>query len=290
MAARLIMPRLIVVPTPIGNLEDITLRALKVLGSVSLVLAEDTRHTRRLLAHHNVSARLLSYHQHNKRDRLETALQALQEGDVALVSNAGTPSISDPGFELVQAAIAEGIEIDVLPGASAVITAVVGAAIPAPGFLFFGFLPRRAGERQARLRELVAIPQSLVFYEAPHRAAATLRDLLAVLGDRQMVVARELTKLHQEWVRGSIAEVYLRYTDAPPRGELTMVVAGAAEEVSPDGPAALEYMRDRRRAGETRKRTIEQASRLFGLGRNDAYRMWLSLEEDDGDRQKGEDA
>jgi 16S rRNA (cytidine1402-2'-O)-methyltransferase len=274
------MPRLVVVPTPIGNLEDITLRALKVLGSVSLVLAEDTRHTRRLLAHHHISARLLSYHQHNKRERLDDALTALQTGDVALVSNAGTPSISDPGFELVQAAIAGGIEIDVLPGASAVITAVVGAAIPAPGFLFFGFLPRRSSERRSRLQDLTTISQALVFYEAPHRLTAALRDLLAVLGDRQVVVARELTKLHQEWVRGSISEVCSRYRDTPPRGELTIVVAGAVADVGLDETGALRHMQMRRLEGQQRTTVIEETSRLFGVARNDAYRMWLSLDDD----------
>lgn len=283
------MPRLVIVPTPIGNLEDITLRALRVLSSAPLVLAEDTRHTRRLLVHHNVSAKLLSYHQHNKRNRLATALRALQDGDVALVSNAGMPSISDPGFELVQAAIAEGIEIDVLPGASAVVTAVVGAAIPAPGFLFFGFLPRRSGERQSRLRGLAAVSQSLVFYEAPHRTAGTLRDMLAVLGDRQIVVARELTKLHQEWVRGSIVELCRRYTDAPPRGELTIVVAGVAEDVELDADAALEHMRTRYRAGENRKLVIEETSRIFGLARNQAYRMWLSVETGDAGHENGDE-
>jgi 16S rRNA (cytidine1402-2'-O)-methyltransferase len=272
------MPRLVVVPTPIGNLEDITLRALKVLGSVSLVLAEDTRHTRRLLAHHNITAKLLSYHQHNKRARLETALQTLREDDIALVSNAGMPSISDPGFELVQAAIAEGIEIDVLPGASAVITAVVGAAIPAPGFLFSGFLPRRSGERQARLRELKALRQSLVFYEAPHRVASTLRDMLATLGERQIVVARELTKVHQEWVRGNMSEVCRIYTADPPRGEITLVVAGAPENPEPDRTAAVEHMRARRLAGDDRKTAIADTARLFDLPRNESYGMWLFLE------------
>jgi 16S rRNA (cytidine1402-2'-O)-methyltransferase len=274
------MPRLVVVPTPIGNLEDITLRALKVLGSVSLVLAEDTRHTRRLLTHHGISARLLSYHQHNKLARLEAALRALQEGDVALVSNAGTPSISDPGFELIRAAIDEGIEIDVLPGASAVTTAVVGAAISAPGFLFYGFLPRRSSERRIRLQTLTTIPQSLVFYEAPHRLAASLRDMLTVLGDRQVVLARELTKLHQEWVRGSISEVCLRYQDTLPRGELTIVVAGAVDEAAPDETGALEHMRARRVEGHDRKSVIEETSRVFGVPRNEAYRMWLALGDD----------
>lgn len=273
------MPRLIVVPTPIGNLDDITLRALKALGEASLVLAEDTRHTRHLLVHHHISARLLSYHQHNKRDRLEEVMQALRVGDVALVSNAGTPSISDPGFELVHAAIAEGIEIDVLPGASAVITAVVGAAIPAPGFLFFGFLPRQTGERRARLGELKEVRQSLVFYEAPHRAVYALRDMVSVLGDRKIVIARELTKLHQEWMRGTLAEMCLRLAAAQPRGELTMVVAGTPDEAGPDTSAALEHMRVRRAAGGNRKDVIHESSRLFGISRNDAYRMWLALDQ-----------
>jgi 16S rRNA (cytidine1402-2'-O)-methyltransferase len=270
--------RLIVVPTPIGNLEDITLRALKVLGEVSLVLAEDTRHTRRLLVHHHISVRLLSYHQHNKLNRLTVALEALREGDVALVSSAGTPSISDPGFELVEAAITAGIDIDVLPGASAVITAVVGAAIPAPGFLFFGFLPRQPGERRARLRELLNVQQSLVFYEAPHRASDALQDMLTVLGDRRAVVARELTKLHQEWLRGTLAEISMKYREIPPRGEMTLVVAGSAGVPGPDTAGAREFMRRQRSAGVARQDAIQETIRLFGLARNETYRMWLALE------------
>jgi 16S rRNA (cytidine1402-2'-O)-methyltransferase len=284
------VPRLIVVPTPIGNLDDITLRALRVLGEVSLVLAEDTRHTRQLLVHHHVSAKLLSYHQHNKRDRIATVLEALKEGDVALVSNAGMPSISDPGFELVQACIAEGVEIDVLPGASAVITAVVGAAIPAPGFLFFGFLPRHTGERRAQLEELKDVRQSLVFYEAPHRALDTLRDMLIVLGDRRAVIARELTKLHQEWVRGSLEEMCTRYAESRPRGELTMVVAGAPDDPGPDLEAALEHMRTRRSVGGNRKDVIQEISALYGLARNDAYRMWLALDRQHTAGENADDA
>ena len=280
MAAGLTVPRLIVVPTPIGNLEDITLRALSVLTSVSLVLAEDTRHTRRLLRHHRITAKLLSYHQHNKRERLETALSALHEGDVALVSNAGMPSISDPGFELVQAAIAAGIDIDVLPGPNAAVTAVVGAAIPSPGFLFFGFLPRRSAERRSRLRELNSVAQSLVFYEAPHRIDATLQDLARELGDRYMVVGRELTKMHQEWIRGSTGEVRAHFADNPPRGELTLVVAGSPPDIHLDVSEALGSMRDLRRSGEGRKSSIAAVCRLFGLPRNDAYRMWISLNDE----------
>ena len=277
MAAGLTVPRLIIVPTPIGNLEDITLRALSVLRSASLVLAEDTRHTRRLLRHHQISAKLLSYHQHNERQRLDTALHALQDGDVALVSNAGTPSISDPGFELIHAAIAAGVEIDVLPGANAAVTAVVGAAIPSPGFLFFGFLPRRSGERRARLRVLSSVAQSLVFYEAPHRITATLQDLALELGDRYVVVGRELTKIHQEWIRGSIDEVRVHFADKPARGELTLVVTGAAPDVHTDSSEALARMRELRRSGEDRQSAIAEICREFALPRNQVYRMWVSL-------------
>jgi 16S rRNA (cytidine1402-2'-O)-methyltransferase len=282
--------RLIVVPTPIGNLEDITLRALKVLREVSLVLAEDTRHTRRLLVHHHISVRLLSYHQHNKLNRLTAALEALREGDVALVSSAGTPSISDPGFELVEAAITAGIDIDVLPGASAVITAVVGAAIPAPGFLFFGFLPRHAGERRARLRELHTVRQSLVFYEAPHRASDALQDMLTVLGNRRAVVARELTKLHQEWIRGTLAEICTKYREIPPRGELTLVVAGAPEAPGPDTAGAREFMRRQRSAGVARQDAIQETTRLFGLARNETYRMWLAVDRENTEGESVDDS
>lgn len=271
------MPRLVVVPTPIGNLDDITLRALAVLGSASLILAEDTRHTRRLLAHHKIRARLVSYHQHNKRERIQTALAALDEGDVALVSDAGMPVIADPGFELVRAAIDAGAEIDVLPGASAVITAVVGAALPSQGFLFFGFLPRRGSERRESLRMLAAVEQTLVFYEAPHRVVPALQDMHAVLGDREMVLARELTKLHQEWVRGTISDICHRYAEAAPRGELTLVVAGAPAVQSADTSGAEDLLRALHAAGVERKAAVAAAARLHGIGRNEAYRLWLAL-------------
>lgn len=271
------MPRLVVVPTPIGNLDDITLRALTVLGSASLILAEDTRHTRRLLAHHKIRARLVSYHQHNKRERIQTALAALDEGDVALVSDAGMPVIADPGFELVRAAIDAGAEIDVLPGASAVITAVVGAALPSQGFLFFGFLPRRGSERRESLRMLAAVEQTLVFYEAPHRVVPAMQDMHAVLGDREMVVARELTKLHQEWVRGTVSEIIHRYAEAAPRGELTLVVAGAPAVQSADASDAEDLLRALHAAGVERKAAVAAVARLHGIGRNEAYRLWLAL-------------
>ncbi len=272
------MHRLVVVPTPIGNLDDITLRALRELQAASLVLAEDTRHTGRLFAHFNITTRLVSYHQHNKRDRLAMALAALQEGDVALVSSAGMPSISDPGFELVQAAIEDGAEIDVLPGASAITTAVVGAALPAPGFLFLGFLPRKAGDRRSTLAALAGLELTLVFFEAPHRVAAALSDMLTVLGDRNIVVARELTKVHQEWVRGTITEVHARYSAAAPKGEMTLVVSGAAPTLAPDRETVLEHLRRQRARGLDRRAAFDATARSLAVSRNLMYPLWLEIE------------
>lgn len=271
------MARLYVVPTPIGNLEDITLRALRVLREVSLILAEDTRHTRKLLSHYTITTPLLSYHQHNKRVRLPDVLQTLVDGDVALVSSAGMPAVSDPGFELIEAAIAAGVAVDVLPGASAVITAVVAAALPAPGFLFAGFLPRKAGDRRQRLAEIASTPYSLVFYEAPHRLLATLADVAAVLGDRRMVAARELTKIHQEVIRGTVSELQERFRHQPPRGEFTLVVAGAAPEALDRSAEARDALRQRYLDGEDARRAVGAVATTYGLSRNEAYRLWLEV-------------
>jgi 16S rRNA (cytidine1402-2'-O)-methyltransferase len=268
---------LYVVPTPIGNLEDITLRALRTLRDVSLVLAEDTRHTRRLLAHFEIDTPLLSYHQHNKITRLERALQALGTGDVALVSDSGTPSISDPGFELIEAVIEAGVPIDVLPGPSAITTAVVAAAIPAPGFLFVGFLPRRAGARRERLRRLSMLEYAIVLYEAPHRLLATLEDILSELGDRRMAAARELSKLHQEVLRGTVSDVARQFGRVEPRGEFTLVIAGRTDE-PPEGEVDIRaLLAARRAAGQDRKTAVAAVVADTGISRNEAYRLWLSL-------------
>jgi 16S rRNA (cytidine1402-2'-O)-methyltransferase len=268
---------LYVVPTPIGNLEDITLRALRTLRDVSLVLAEDTRHTRRLLAHFEIDTPLLSYHQHNKITRLERALQALGTGDVALVSDSGTPSISDPGFELIEAVIEAGVPIDVLPGPSAITTAVVAAAIPAPGFLFIGFLPRRAGARRERLRRLAMLEYAIVLYEAPHRLLATLEDILSELGDRRMAAARELSKLHQEVLRGTVSDVARQFGRVEPRGEFTLVIAGRTDE-PPEGEVDIRaLLAARRAAGQDRKTAVAAVVADTGISRNEAYRLWLSL-------------
>jgi 16S rRNA (cytidine1402-2'-O)-methyltransferase len=248
-----------------------------VLREVSLVLAEDTRHTRKLLSHFGVSTRLLSYHQHNKLIRLERILQELQGGDVALVSDSGMPSVSDPGFELIRAAVDAGIEVDVLPGPSAAVTAVVAAALPGPGFLFMGFLPRSAGERRKRLEEVERNREVLVLYEAPHRLLATLGDLRTVLGDREMVAARELTKVHQELERGRVSALEERFTERPPRGELTLVVAGATSVVEKRAGEAEALLRHLHGAGEDRRSALATVVRETGVARNDAYRLWLRV-------------
>lgn len=269
------MGTLFVVPTPIGNLDDITVRAVRVLREAALILAEDTRHTRRLLAHYGISTRLSSYHQHNKRSRLDSILGLLETRDVALVSSAGTPAISDPGFELIEAAAGRDIRIEVLPGPSAVVTAVVAAALPAPGFLFVGFLPRKSGDRQHRIREIALLPYSLVLYEAPHRIVATLRDLHALLGDRPAVVARELTKVHEEIVRSTLVGLLDRYEREEPRGEFTLVV-GAAQMNAQDRTAEiLHTLRQGRLRGDSGRNAVEDVMARYGLDRNDAYRLWL---------------
>ncbi|GAC1508037.1 MAG: 16S rRNA (cytidine(1402)-2'-O)-methyltransferase [Chloroflexota bacterium] len=275
------MARLIVVPTPIGNLEDITFRAVRVLGEVQAIFAEDTRQTRKLLTRYSLTTPLYSYHQHTKYSRIPAVLEALERGDVALVSSAGTPSISDPGFELVRAALEKGVEIDVLPGASAVVTAVVGAAIPAPGFLFLGFLPRRAAERDTILREHASTRCALVFFEAPHRLTTTLAALDCMLGDRQAVAARELTKLHQQYVRGTVRDLMRHFEEHAPRGEITLVIAGAesADMQGSSDEVRAELLR-RREAGQEARTAVSDVASLYHMARNDVYRLWVATVED----------
>ncbi len=200
--------KLFVVPTPIGNLQDITLRALEVLKQVAIIAAEDTRHTGKLLAHYEIKKPMLSYQEHNEAQRIPRIIQLLLEGqNVALVSDAGTPAISDPGFKLVRQAIAQSIEVDVLPGASSLLVGLVGSGLPTDRFYFGGFLPRTSAKRQRFLIPLTQLQATLVFFESPHRVMATLADAYQVLGDRQVVVARELTKLHQIYWRGRLSVI-----------------------------------------------------------------------------------
>jgi len=220
---------LYLVATPIGNLEDVTLRALRVLRAADLVLAEDTRRTRILLDRHGIATRPLSLHAHNESARTAAVLAALAEGrDVALVSDAGTPLVSDPGERLVAAAIAAGHPVVPVPGPSAVLAALAGSGLPPVPFAFLGFPPRRAGERAQVFAAWRGRPETLVLFESPQRLAATLRALAEALGPRPACVARELTKLHEEWVRGPLPELAERFAAGGVRGEVTIVVGGAS--------------------------------------------------------------
>src|SRR5215475_8272320 len=216
---------LYLVATPIGNLADITHRALQVLKDVDLIACEDTRHTNKLLNHYGITTKTISYHEHNEQQRASYLIEKLKEGsNIAVVSDAGTPSISDPGFRLVRAAIENDITVVPVPGPSALISALIAAGLPTDEFFFAGFLPSRTNARRTRLSELQSVPGTLIFYEAPHRLAAALKDALEVLGEREAVVARELTKLHEEIRRGRLSELAEHYAKEVPRGEIVLIV------------------------------------------------------------------
>jgi 16S rRNA (cytidine1402-2'-O)-methyltransferase len=283
------MGTLYLVATPIGNLDDITLRALRVLREVRLVAAEDTRHTRKLLSHFQIRARAISYHEHNKLARLDEVLAALAEGDVALVSDAGTPAISDPGEELVRAAIEAGFEVVPIPGPNAAIPALIASGLPTGHFTFLGFLPRRPVDRRAALAGVRDLPHTLVLYEAPHRLLACLDDLLTELGDRQAAVASDLTKLHERMLRGPLSVLRERCAaEGGPRGEYTLVIAGAEpaseRKLSKEAQAdAVELARERLRAllaaGEHTRDAAATVAGELGLSRRDAYRLALEINE-----------
>jgi 16S rRNA (cytidine1402-2'-O)-methyltransferase len=220
------MSTLYLVATPIGNLEDISARALRTLREARLIAAEDTRQTAKLLQRYDIHTPCTSYHEHNKLVRLERVLETLQEGDVALVSDAGTPALNDPGYELVRAVIAAGHAVSPIPGACAPIAALVASGLPTDSFLYLGYLPRKPGDRQRLLVEVSDLPYTLIFLEAPHRMLAALQDLQDKLGDRQIAVGRELTKLHEEIFRGRLSEALAYFMAHPPRGEFTLVLSG----------------------------------------------------------------
>ncbi len=218
------MPVLYVIATPIGNLEDISLRALRLLREVKLIAAEDTRTTRHLLNAHNIKTPLTSYHEHSKRAKLDYLLNYLEKEDLALVSEAGTPGLSDPGYELIVAAIEHGISVVPIPGASAVITALVVSGLPTDQFLYLGFLPRRKGQRQRLFSSIVDEPRTIVAFETPHRLRKALSDIEEILGNRRLSVCRELTKVHEEIFRGRVSQA--REHLAEPKGEFTLVIEG----------------------------------------------------------------
>jgi len=267
---------LYIVGTPIGNLEDISLRALRVLGEVDLIAAEDTRRTRKLLTHYGIKTPLTSYHEHNKLTKLEEILSMLQQKDVALVSEAGMPGLSDPGYELIEAAIARGIPVVPVPGPSALITALVVSGLPTDSFLYLGFLPRRRKERRELLASVAGERHTLVAFEAPHRLLASLADLKDMLGDRRIALARELTKLHEEVWRGSISQALTHFEEHPPRGEFTLVIEGAKEErVRWDERQVMEALAELLAEGVGKKEAIKAVADLAGWPRREVYKVAL---------------
>ena len=272
--------------TPIGNLGDLTPRAARILGEVSLVAAEDTRVSRRLLSHLGIRPRTTSFHQHNWRDKLDGVLAELARGDVALVTDAGMPGVSDPGSELVAAAAQAGFKVEVVPGPSAVTAALALSGFPGGGFLFLGFLPRRKKERQASLREASSSAVPLVLFEAPHRLRVTLADLNTVLGDRPLAVCREMTKLHEEVFRGTAAQA-LEHFDSP-RGEVVVVVQGrqivaGSQADAEDGDEGVsdvdlrQMLSGLRQAGVGAKDAVAQVAAATGLAKNRVYGVWVAM-------------
>ena len=221
------MPVLYVVATPIGNLEDITLRALRVLGEVTLIAAEDTRTARKLLNRYDIKTRLTSYFEHNKKNKMPVLLETLEEQDIALISEAGTPGISDPGYELIKAAIEKGFRVVALPGASAVTTAMAASGLPADQFVYLGFLPRKKGEKRRLLESVSTEPRTIICFESPYRVVDSLQAMLEKLGDRNVAVCRELTKLYEEVFRGTLSECVKHFQK--PRGEFTIVIQGTGD-------------------------------------------------------------
>lgn len=281
------MTTLYIVGTPIGNLEDLTPRAARVLAEVSLVAAEDTRVTRRLMSHLGIRPRITSFHQHNWRDKLEGVLAELDAGDVALVTDAGMPGISDPGAELVAAAAQAGFTVEVVPGPSAVTAALALSGFPGDAFSFLGFLPRRKKDRQTALRQSAASAIPLVLFEAPHRLRATLADVDSVFGERSLAVCRELTKIYEEVFRGSAADALEHFMS--PRGEVVIVIQGATpqesvslDSVASDGEANLDAdlrlkLSALRREGVRAKDAVAQVAAFTGLAKNRVYQVWVEL-------------
>ena len=278
---------LFLVSTPIGNLEDITLRALNVLKSVNLIACEDTRHTRRLLDHFGISKPTISYHEHNEQARAQELVQRLTSGEsVAIVTDAGTPGISDPAYRIVLAAIERGIAVVPIPGAVALIAGLVASGLPTDSFLFAGFLPVKKMARQSKLRDLKAERATLVCYEAPHRIRETLADALEVLGDRQASLARELTKLHEQFIRGKLSELVAHFEAHQPRGEMTLVIAGSDNDNLPtvETGSVSEQVERLMSDGLSRNDAIRQAAKSRGLTKRDAYQRMLeekSINEDE---------
>ena len=271
---------LYIVATPIGNLEDMTFRAVRILNEVDLIAAEDTRHTRKLLTHFGISTSLTAYHDHNETLKTPYLIERLKEGQsVAIVTDAGTPCIADPGYRIVRAAAIEGIRVVPVPGASAAMAALSASGLPTDEFTFAGFLPSKQGKRRERLTELKSEPRMLVFYEAPHRLAATLADMADLLGERQAVVARELTKLFEELCLGTLPELADRFRQVPARGEVVVLVAPPEKKFQAEPVDLAGMLRTSLAGGATVKDAVKLVATATGQSRSAVYATALALQE-----------
>jgi 16S rRNA (cytidine1402-2'-O)-methyltransferase len=268
-----VTPSLYVVATPIGNLEDISLRALRLLKQVKLIAAEDTRATRHLLNHYDINTPLTSYHEHNKQAKLNYLIGRLEQEDVALVSEAGMPGLSDPGYELITAAIEHGIPVVPIPGPSAVVMALVVSGLPTDQFLYLGFLPRRQGLRRRLLKSVADEPWTLVAFEAPHRLEETLKDAMEILGDRKAAVCRELTKVYEEVFRGRLSQAIKHF--AQPRGEFTLVIEGGTATEPEIGQELEKELLKLYRQGAGAREAVARLSESSGISKKKLYQAWL---------------
>lgn len=270
------MSTLYIVATPIGNLEDISLRALRILSEVKLIAAEDTRRTMLLLSRYKIKNRLTSYYEHNKNIKLDYILSFLQndEGDVALVSEAGMPGISDPGYELIKSAIDNGIPVTVIPGASAVISAAAVSGLPVNQFHYIGFIPRKKQERVKFFREIAGEPVTLIGFEAPHRLSQSLKDMLAIMGNRKIAICRELTKIHEEIYRGDLQGAIEHFLH--PKGEFTIIIEGNRDKIEYDNNKIISDIARLIADGMSTREAIKKLNLNTGISRKIIYNMWLS--------------
>jgi len=270
---------LYIVATPIGNLEDITLRALRVLKEAELIAAEDTRHTRALLNHYGIETELTSYHEHNERTKAHALVERLERGEtIALVADAGTPTLSDPGYRLVREAVRFGIPVVPVPGPSALTAALSASGLPTDRFAFEGFLPAKKAQRRERLRGLREEKRTLIFYEAPHRLQESLQDLIDILGEREAVLGREITKIHEEFIRGRLSDLKARVAERQARGEITLVVMGAAGEAAPGEGLIRAEIQKLRKNGLRVREIATILGEKFSCSKREIYRLALETE------------
>ena len=269
--------KLYLVATPIGNLDDMSIRMVNTLKAVDRIAAEDTRNTGLLLKHFGIETKQISFHEHNAKEKIPVLLDMLQSGnDIAQVSDAGLPSISDPGHDLVQAALEAGITVVPIPGPSAGITALIASGLAPQPHIFYGFLPRKAGQQKEFFTSKKSYPETQIFYESPHRVRATLENMLAVYGDRQVVLVRELTKIHEEYQRGLISELLTYTAEHPPKGECLLIVAGAAEdapqEISQEQILAeIDFLVE---AGSKKNQAIKEVAKKYGRNKSELYAVY----------------